>query len=841
MTKRSLFWGALALLAFLVFAGCSNPSSSDTTSGPVAGNPGVPRDAVLAGDFDQLVGLLNEITADTNKVANIAYNGDFDAELTIPSGKTVYWYGDSQSLSANLIVEEGARLVILGNSTLTTNGDDNQLLVKGKVDVYGGLTIGDTALDVADYYVTDKTIEARGTVIGTSRIAIGAGGILTLTDDDIANQTTPNRFTPTQAWAAAGQGDLTISGALSPVYSVTYMLEGIYPSAARIYTFETNGAEVPKLIPVGAHVTTNAAIADTTDPEHTLTVNGWLIAPNASLGAITNLTVSGALDTDNAVSRASSASPSMDSYWNEGYLAADSATLKSAVSINILDRGEFASESIYIELPEAGSKINLGRSAIFTAAGTTLNTFKNLTDLYIGPGADVTIDSTALTFGSLKTLTLQDGASLTATGGNVTFLEEATPANPPNKTQLTLGLNTFYNVRVATTAKVDVAITNNSKLIGASVLTINEGSTFTVAEGATLTVGPEAQIDFSKLFAQGTTVPANAEAAPVKINGAIELTGDGTNFAGLKGPELGAAPQPTATDAAKFVAFGDTGKIVFNYGTSLVMDEAPIVGDSNATYTWKDGTDDGAQIEITKTGITIRDTGGDAPDDAEVTIGSDQAVILKDQTLTLEKGVKLIAGTNGLSLTGGDANTGGAKLVGLGELVIDNTGAVATIIGGSNGWQAIGAELVTFSFATTAKIAANSAAATLKALGPGATIAVTAAGTLNIGADTTIELGGITTIAGGVINLPNTAILKFAAATSKILAGAGTGTTPLNGSTDYVKIGGITVTLLDMDEDNILTDANGFLNQIVGVTDKTITAGGAVVINSTVIAEGEDS
>jgi hypothetical protein len=810
MTKRSLFFGGLALLALLVFAGCSNPSSSDPESSPVAGNPLIPRDAVLAGDFDQLVGLLNEIAADTNGVVNIAYAGTFDGKLTIRSGKTVYLVASEANSGVyglttdNVIVEEGARLVVLENVTLSTDNSAStagRLLVKGKVDVYGTLAVGLNALDVADYFVAaDTTIEARGTVIGTNRIAIGAGGALSLKDDDIANQTTPDRFTPTQAWAAAGQGHLTIDGELPSVYTVTYMLEGINPSATRWYTFETAGGEVPKLIPVGAHVTTNAAIADTTDPEHTLTVNGWLIANNASLGAVTQITVSGALDTDNAANR--SINPGYPDFydWSEGYLEANGATLKSAASINVLDRGEFFSSSTAIELPETGTKINLGRSATFTASGAATNSFENLTDLYIGPGAGVKIDSPALTFGDLRTLTLQDGARLDAIGGAVTFLVEDPAPATPNKTQITLGLNSFYKVGVSPTAKVAVAIENNSKLIDGSTLTVNEGSTLSLAAGKTLTVGDGAEVDLSGLITTAqATVPTSPEAAPVQINGEIKLEEGGT----LKGPDvtkLGATAD-ARLNAAKFFTFGEDGKILLSYGASYLMGEIPVVGESTSGYTWVAAASAGvdAQIEINGQGVIIRDvkkgTGA-----AKVAIAGPGAYILKGQTLTLEhSSVKLVSSSaEGLILFGGDTTTDGATLKGPGKLIIskDGTEDTTTIVGGAYGWQAVGAETIKFYYSSKSIIAgltaltgaAVSAETTLKAMGPGAAIAQAgeASNDLNVGVFTTIALGGTNLVEHGAIILKNTGSdasnngsMSLTAATSKITTGntAGTGQT----------------------------------------------------------------
>jgi hypothetical protein len=831
MTKKSLFFGGLALLALVVFAGCSNPSSSDPESSPVAGNPDIPRDAVLAEGFDQLVGLLNDTNADTNGVENIAYAGAFSAEVTIRGGKTVYWYGDDSTLAANLIVEEGARLVILGGSTLSTDGAKKQLLVKGKVDVYGGLTIGANALDVADYFEANGTKEARGTVIGTSRVAIGAGGKLTLKADDIANTNTENRFTPPQAWAAAGKGDLEVDGELSSTYTVTYMLKDISLAAGRWYTFETAGGDLPSLIPAGADVTTNAALAGTAD--NTLTIYGRLTAPNATLGSITDLTISG-LDTDTTAAK--SAAPTLQG-WNEGYLEADVATLASAVSVNILDRGEFVSASKAIN-PPAESKINLGRSAIFTASGDSVNTFEKLSGLYAGPGAAVSIASTALTFAGLKTLTLQDGAKLEADEGTaVTFL-----VDPNAKTAISLGANTLYKVGVSPAAKVDVAITNNASLNAGSVLKVNEGSTFTLDAGKTFTVQPGATFDLSSL---GITVPT---AAPVQINGTVVFKGTVENAGTL----IGANPtlfEGDPTVISKFAAFGPDGKFEFNYGSAYIFAESEADAGDEITYIGKAG--DGAafalgsnsRISISGSGISIGATnkGGFTV----VAVEEDGAYIAKDQTLTLDINAELQLGVGEGVMFAGDAN-GGARLEGPGKIVVlDGEDRNVTITAGSGSWRAHGAgsiAIVNPGSEATVITTFETGDASFKALGASAVITVAEDTELTIAAVTTIDLseGGTLSIAANGDDDGTKIALPAATSIIKTNAAAGTAVTQ---DSKKLSINGVELTIGSSTVINAASaDTGGLLSSIVGVdSNGAITVKAPVSINNTAVVTVADA
>ncbi|MFP3091039.1 hypothetical protein LQZ21_12015 [Treponema sp. TIM-1] len=843
MTKKSLFLGAaaLALLVLFAFIGCSNPSSGDSAPVSQAGAFGaIPDGAVYTDDLVELEGLLNDFRADTNQVSDIVFTQNAAAlirDITIPTGKTVYLTNATNSgvalgtLVSNIIVEEGGRLVLLAD--LITDGATKRLLVKGQLDIYEALTT--TALDVADYFFeASGTIDAKGTVIGTGHVVVHTGATLIITDDDIAPEPSPDRFTPAQAWAAAGQGSLVIVGALDTNYKVTDVIAGVYPSRDRFYVVETNGGGVlPSVIPAGAIITANGVIEDaeghnltvngsltaenlasTFEDIVTLTVNGTLIANSATFENVEKLTVSSA-NTDNLASRAST--PTDSDVWIRSYLGADSATLEKAADITIGDNGEFESESTAIVLPE-GAKIRLGRSAVFTSAGLNTNSFDNLTSLFIGPAAAVTIRSPAVTFKSLETLTLQDSAQLDAdAGAAVSFLvDTATP--PARKTIITLGKNVLYQVGVSPTAKVDVAIKNDSSLIAGSVVAVNPGSTFTLDPGVTLTVPTGAAVDFSAVTTGSTAGPATPADAPIKINGTIEVTGSGS----IIGPSP--VGLTNATDVYKFTAFEDGGKVLLNYGTSFTTGATKLVGadGTGSAYEWvSGGTSDGAQIEINGEGLVIRDTDGNG---AEVTIGAPNAYILKEQTLTLEAGVELLvdSAANRLWLAGDAATSGGATLKGPGKLIAGTT----EISGGSRGWQVFGGDTIGISYtgATAATIAnSGTGATTFTALGAGATITQAASGTLTIGPNTTIELGGSSSTAWGVIVLKDSGgALEFNAATSKLLLGAGSGGAAASGLTT-LKIGGKDVTNTSL----VAADyqqADGVLVQIGGTTAGSIAA-----------------
>ncbi|MDR2630896.1 MAG: hypothetical protein LBC60_08250, partial [Spirochaetaceae bacterium] len=304
MYKKSLLFGAaaLALLVVCAFVGCSNPSSGSTEYVTQASSDyPFPADTVFTNDYDALIGLLNDYNAETNRVVNIAYGGTIAVNTIIPDGKTVYLTADlSGGTTGNITVREGARLVLVGDFTA---GNTGLLLVRGTVEVFRSLKMTTDALDVGDYSVENVVEPGRNTVIG-EKVTVLPGAILTLDVTDIIPPTEyqKNKFTPAQAWAAAGQGHLVIgltNTVTNPTgealtaynYTVRELLEGVYPSATRSYTVASSRIALetmPALIPQGAYILTTATPRGSDG--NTLTVNGAL-GTNGTLNDLTKLEV----------------------------------------------------------------------------------------------------------------------------------------------------------------------------------------------------------------------------------------------------------------------------------------------------------------------------------------------------------------------------------------------------------------------------------------------------------------------------------------------------------------------------------------------------------------------
>ncbi|MDR2209845.1 MAG: hypothetical protein LBO65_00035 [Spirochaetaceae bacterium] len=767
MFKKSLLFGAaaraitLALLALLVFAGCSNPSSGETTyvERPVTGFQ-FPEGTVQAGSPAVLEGLLNDIDAEsdgvkTNQVTHIAYRGTaLDRNLIIPAGKTVYVVSDltgANDLDFQLVVDDGATLIVIPEGSLAIG--TGYLLVRGRVEAYGSLNVGIEARRIADYSVENGVIqvEGRNTVIGTSHVVVHAGGTLHLAASDILtpdNPPMPNKFIPAQAWAAAGQGSLIIgtdvngngSSAdtgddfLSSAFTIKYLVEGIVPSLGRTYTVHTLGGGVlPARILAGTIITALGPITDSDDPEHKLTIDGVLLAPNATLGDIVTLIISSRSLTEKnpespAVASARTGMGDIDYAADYGFgaLGADKVTLAKVTKLTIGDNGFFQSDSDVIELAP-GAVIELGKGASFIST-SAIPRFDSPKALYLGPAASVTIDSPQLRFSSLETLVLKDSASIDAHNGNATFTTE-----PEKKLKTIIGKNVFYNVTVEPTAIVDVSFEDDASILPGSTLKVNQGSTLEVAEGATLTVSGNGSADGVLDLMTDLINDSNLATPPIQINGTIVLEDNAV----LRLPDPTGFSTPG--DANTVVGYGENGKLVLKHGSEAYLGAIKFVGASGVYEIAATTGGVESSIEITTHKNTVRGT---------VTIAQSNYIQNWDTVdITANSKVTL---NDGLSLSLVGAATGGAKIVGAGKLVAGHT----EISGGPSGWQVFGgtdlivinpsSEVTTISAKKPDGTPADANNTTyLKAFGPGATITQKAGAnnSLTLAVNTKIDLG----------------------------------------------------------------------------------------------------
>jgi hypothetical protein len=757
MSKKSLFFGAaaLALLVLFAFAGCSNPASESTQYVSQAGSDyPYPADTVFVDSWDSLIGLLNDYNADTNRVLNIAYQGasaSFVEPLIIPTGKTVYLTDDHAGIAQNITVREGAKLVLVGDFAVN-NG--NALLVRGTVEVFKSLTVAVNALDVADYTVENVMETGRNTVIGT-HVTILPGAVLTLDVTDLIppTESLPNKFTPQQAWAAAGQGHLVIgTGGSVPgtpdiadvlpnyFYTVEELLRGVSPSASRTYTVTSgrySAEDLPAVIPAGAYILTRAIPSRSVSD--TFIVNGSL----STQGTLNGI-----------------------------------------------------------------SKIEIGNGGALTLTEPNGEVLRGLTDLRLGPGAALTVTSDDASLENLSAIFLGDGSSIVVPGNGVTFKEDTPLA-------LTLGKNITYQVGTSVAATVNTVISKDASLVGGSNLIVYEGSTFTVDPGVTFTVGGGSTLDISRVLAAET--PAITINGVLNIVPTGTLIAPASGDAAVTDIENFYATVALGADGKVLLNHGVIGApgAEFFFGATQVTGAAadtPIY-----TWSALAATSDGAQIELNSQGQIIRDTNDTssavtvtigAPG---AVILKDKSLTL-EREVTLATGIT--AGTE-LTLRGDtDANGGGAKLLGPGVVSAGTTAfkggdygwqavGADNIVFGASG--AAAGTLTALDSATPPVAAANPVL--LTALGAGATINGPASSNLTIGANTTIALDGVYTKKKGEITLAGAATAgKITLLATGVIT---TGNTP-SGTTLPLAVGGVTLA------NGAGTDVIGILN-LVGV------------------------
>jgi hypothetical protein len=451
MINKSLFLGtaaaaSLALLMLFTFVGCSNPSSSDTEYVTQAGSEyPFPPDTVMVGTRAALEGLLNDYNADTNKVQHIAYDGDdasLAADLVIPAGKTVYFLTDylTDPIDGNITVQPGAKLVLVndflaGAGTNALGADSGYLLVKGTLEVFKTLEVATDARDVSDYTVENVIEPGRNTVIGKNVIVLpGASLVLKNVDIIPPDQNSENKFTPAQAWAAAGQGNLEIDTALdSYPYTVKELLTGVAPSWNRRYIVQRGGVvtteTLPALIPAGAVIATNAIPADSDG--HTLTVNGWLTT-GGTLNAITAIEVGpgGSLDLNQPSGDVLEKLTALTLKAGAGFTVSvtQTVTLQSLKSLFLGDGSTFdvaqGDRVSFTQVPDEKLETTLGLK-VFYSVGTAADA---VLDVKITDNASL-INGSTLTVNAVSTFTLAEGKTLTVEDGAAVDFSALAPAD----------------------------------------------------------------------------------------------------------------------------------------------------------------------------------------------------------------------------------------------------------------------------------------------------------------------------------------------------------------------------------------------------------------------------
>ncbi|GHT72056.1 hypothetical protein FACS1894110_26220 [Spirochaetia bacterium] len=574
MKKKSLVVGTIVLLlTAVVFLGCpteaTDPETVTNTVTEYVDGYQPPAGAVKAATFPALVGLLNAASEDTNGVTNIIYDATaagISADLTIPSGKNVIFYGTaawSTTQAGDILVAGGGTLTIAKPITVdSTKGiyaapNGNVVVEKGGSLAYtaAATEIGDATEHATTHAVTAGT----ATIIGSTQVDVKEGGTLVLVTGDLVGPATTNKFTLTEAWAAAKSGNLAVTGTNAAVGVDSILALGLSNGGTR------------KLSISSTETTNSNAIATAITIPDTLT-----LTTTSTLAAVPGLTVNGSL-------------------------TANSATFAALASLTVNGQLSSSSTSILIATATAATTIDVGPGASLALSGASSNLFAKIIRITAGPGAIVSFSSSAAVFADLVTLNIKDGANVTlGTGTSVTF------KTTDGLTALTLGKNSILAVGPAAggalvdTGTTGITLAQDTTISGIAIK--GEGG-LTVAPGKKLTLGTAAAI----------TVQGGSQ---LKVsNGSSVAFGGSTNSVVLLGAAGGGGKLQLGS--------GDAGKNTIVQAASFADDNGTTTGTNVTLVT---GTATSATLTITagQSGQTAASGASVAPTantDATITYG----------------------------------------------------------------------------------------------------------------------------------------------------------------------------------------------------------------------------
>jgi hypothetical protein len=503
------------------------------------------------------------------------------------------------------------------------------------VEIGGQLAYSTAATEIGDATEASAVVTKVGTatVIGTDKVDVKKGGALAIDKDDIVTgggAIEANKFSVATAWTAAKSGDLGVIDGAIPV-SVTdaditsiLALPGLAQEGTR--KLAINSAEVT----IGNAIATSITIPNTLD-----------LTTASTLAAATGLTVNGSLTANNA-------------------------TLAALTSLTVGARGRLISSSTAIAIASTnGATVRVGNEATLAFSGGTTNTFAKITGITAGVASSVNFASSAAVFADLTSVTVNDAATVTlGTGTTVTFK----PAD--GLSALTLGKGSTLTVGpdaggalVGKDAPVNVVYSDVSLSgvkAGASGIKVGGTTDSVTLKSATIS---KAILDGKA----GSVDLGTAGTLKLETTGTIATAGTGSVVAGVGLTLKGAGSTFTNTgDVLTITAAAD--------GTTLVGATATVLSATGGTPIYAVNTGAAASAGVTLTDVQI-----DVSAAGEITLANAGKLVLSDATAGA--GSVKISGT--ILLKGGpDNNTvaactgfvGGSGLTGA---VTDITGATA--------------------------------------------------------------------------------------------------------------------------------------------------------------------
>ena len=511
-------------------------------------------------------------------------------------------------------------------------------------------------------------------------------------------------------------------------------------------------------------VTGNLTIDATTTPFNTGSANLVVLGDTTAKGTFTagattklgNLTASGAL-TLSGVSKA-------DKLDTAAYTV---TSIDTAVELDSLDSGADGKLSLTGSVTAVDIDGGNGNIQFPNATGT-------ITGLSLENTGTIAFNHAAAALSIPGAVQAVFGGDVTLAGGINTGAADST-SKITFKGNVTLGDGKAITIAESTTASAVTLYAGKSIYAGTTKLvTAATNTAFTAAaDGAVLT------------FTAATGLALSAQG--VEFNGDVVFYGDLTltavpatfggtaYFADTKKITMTTVASVITLNEGALLAHGDATKIPAVYSAILggYTDGATLTPAANTTLTFgANGTKSITQAGTAGHGITIGDNAvllpsatytvaSEAEKIGTLTVDTNATLIIIEGVLAGATGADNTAASAKLVLTGA-ATTNGALLTGAGSVVAGGT----TIVGGDDGWQAVGTGTVTIAVDA---ITASAATAVLTAQHANSAITVAEGETLFIAANT-----AITVVTQGSIVLKkqttgtNGAAINLSATTAKI-------------------------------------------------------------------------
>ncbi|GHV62424.1 hypothetical protein AGMMS49587_09250 [Spirochaetia bacterium] len=529
MRKNQLWTIAAALLltVSLVLAGCGEGAAAGGTGINTVISPDV-----VAANQTELDAFLSGSQFSKIGVGTFAITG---TDVTVPSGKILILQGDLTFSGATTLIVDGGKVYVAYGASITpgtgsvevTNGGNIEVLAEGSITLANAGEINDgTGATFAE------------TVLGTSAVTVNAYGTLTYTGTiDDTGSTGPTLL---QAWTAAGDGNLVITGATFAALTIDYdfsaITGGVNPTLnpdftvvrsqhALTATAKTTSAATGVTIPAGVVLTAHAS--DTLGALESLTVNGVFKAGNASAALpvdgtlpVASVTGTGWLDlSSNTTGFAWTALPKIAKVSNsKALLVTGGATLADNQTVP---------EGMYLTAPAAAvtladdKKLTVnGYFNVVNAGGLTL------TGLTTGTAVTSEVDGSG-------TLIIGAGAQLAVTGG---------AANAQTSAGGTATLTVNVETKIVATGKL--LATGGAGSTGSSGVAVGKGgggATLVLQQDVTFAAAPAS----GTLLATGGIGVVKASSTDSGFGGGALITGGGH----IKGPS-GVVGTGTAVDVS---------------------------------------------------------------------------------------------------------------------------------------------------------------------------------------------------------------------------------------------------------------------------------------------------